>query len=280
MRLGAHLSTAGNLLKLPERAHEMGCEVVQFFAGSPRTWKQKVYTVEEGEQFFAACTANNITPFIHMLYLTSYGTTNKELRQKSIDGLGKMLITADTLGCVGVITHLGSHNGDGAESRVQAMADGLVEAITQSGEGKSFAILENSAGAGGNMGNSLEELADIYERTGRHPRIKFCLDTAHLIGSGIEFRTPEALEALLTKFDTLIGLQNLVAFHLNDSKADLGSRKDRHENIGLGFVGDAGFKPLLTHPKLKDIAGIAEVPGLDNKGPDKPNLDRLKKIAS
>lgn len=257
----------------------MGCDVLQFFAGNPRGWQQKVYSAEEGEKFQAACREQKIIPFIHMLYLTSYGTTNTELRRKSIDGLGKMLVTADTLGCVGVITHLGSHNGEGFAGRVQALADGLVEAIEQSGEGKSFAILENSAGAGGNMGNSFEELADIYQRTGRHPRVKFCLDTAHLLGSGIEFRDKKSCDAMLARFDELIGLDNLAAMHLNDSRFDLGSRKDRHDNIGDGFVGAEGFAALINHPKLKNLPGIIEVPGLDNKGPDKPNIDRLKKIA-
>lgn len=278
MRFGAHISTAGNLAGVPARAREMGCDVVQFFAGSPRTWRQKNYSPEEGEEFFAACTANNITPFIHMLYLTSYGTPDEVLRRKSIDGYGAMLKTADTLGCVGVVTHLGSHKGEGFDACVQRLADGIVESLELAGDGTSFAILENSAGAGSVMGNSIEELARIYELTGKHPRIKFCLDTAHLLAAGIDFRTPATCEALLNKFDQLIGLENLVVFHLNDSKIDFGGRRDRHENIGDGFVGTEGFSALIHHPKLLETPGILEVPGLDGKGPDKANVDRLKNI--
>jgi len=279
MLFGAHLSTAGNLPGLPARARAIGCDCVQFFAGNPRGWQQKVYSSEEGETFKTACKDERIIPFIHMLYLTSYGTTDEALRNKSIDGLGKMLITADTLGCVGVVTHLGSHKGAGFETRVQALADGLLEAIKISGDASSYAILENSAGAGGNMGNSFEELREIYEHTGRHPRIKFCLDTAHMFTSGYDFRTKAGCDKMLADFDRLIGLEQLVVMHLNDSKADFDTHRDRHENIGDGYIGRDGFKAILTNPKLKEMPGILEVPGLDGHGPDKANLDRLKAIA-
>ncbi|HEV2413076.1 MAG TPA: deoxyribonuclease IV [Candidatus Saccharimonadales bacterium] len=278
MLFGAHLSTAGDLPGLPKRARDIGCDAVQFFAGNPRGWQQKVYTKEEGERFQAACKEQNMIPFIHMLYLTSYGTTDEALRRKSIDGLGNMLTTGTTLGCIGVVTHLGSHKGDGFDSRVQALADGLLEAVEIDKGGSCYAVLENSAGAGGNMGNSFEELAEIFKRTGRHPRIKFCLDTAHMFTSGIDFRTKAGCDKMLDDFDRLIGLEHLVVMHINDSKADFDTHRDRHENIGDGYIGRDGFKAILTHPKLKTIPGILEVPGLEGKGPDKANLDRLRAI--
>lgn len=281
MIYGAHIATAGDLYSVPARAKAMGARVVQIFAGNPRGWRQTVYSKEQGERFRAACREHGIdTLFIHMLYLTSYGTTDDALRQRSIDTLGEMLKTADLLGARGVITHLGSHKGDGFAARVQSVADGILEAIKKSDGAKALTVLENSAGAGGTMGNSLEELAEIHRRAGQHPNIKFCIDTAHLLTSGIEFRTPEACTAMLDRIDATIGLKNVVAMHLNDSKADLNSHRDRHENIGDGFIGNDGFRALLNQPRLQSMPGILEVPGLDNKGPDKGNLDRLMALTA
>lgn len=277
MIYGAHVATRGDFYGIPARAAAMGAKVVQIFAGNPRSFQVKEFSKEEGERFKKACQEYGMDCYIHMSYLTSYGSPDESLRRRSIDSYSLMLKNAETLGCVGVVTHLGSHKGAGFSTRVDELADGLVEAISDSGS-STLAIIENSAGQGGVMGNSLGELAEIYEKTNRHNRIKFCLDTAHLLGAGIDFRTSDSLEELLETFDQLIGLNNLVLFHLNDSKADLGERKDRHENIGDGFVGTEGFKPLLNHPRLKNMPGILEVPGLDNKGPDKANIDRLIKL--
>lgn len=277
MKYGAHVATRGDFYSIPQRAAAMGAEVVQIFAGNPRSFQVKNFTEEEGEKFRSACQANGLQCFIHMSYLTSYGSPDAGLRQKSIDSYAQMLQNADTLGCLGVVTHLGSHKGEGFSARVDELAAGLVKAVDKS-RSQAWAIIENSAGQGGVMGNSLGELAEIYEKTDRHPQIKFCLDTAHLMGAGIEFRTKESLDELLETFDQLIGLENLVIVHLNDSKVDLGERKDRHENIGDGFVGRDGFKPILNHPKLAKLPGVLEVPGLDGKGPDKANIDRLKDL--
>jgi deoxyribonuclease-4 len=139
-------------------------------------------------------------------------------------------------------------------------------------------LLEISAGGGGSIGNSIEELAQIYEAMGRDERMGFCLDTCHMLAGGYEVRTKEGWDEALEKFDRLIGLDKLGVLHLNDSMTDMGSNRDRHENIGQGFIGEEGFEAILNHPKLKDKFGILEVPGLDHKGPDKPNLDKLREL--
>lgn len=277
MIYGAHVATNNDFYGIPKRAREMGADAVQIFACNPRGFQVKTYEDHEGERFKAACEEFTVIPYIHMSYITSYGTTDETLRNRSIGSFASMLKVADTLGCAGVVTHLGSHKGAGFEARVQSLADGLVEAIQKKGA-QTQVLLENSAGQGGTMGNSLEELAEIYEKTGRHPQIKFCLDTAHLLGAGIEFRTQETLDAMLQKFDSLIGLDNLALLHVNDSKVDLGERKDRHENIGDGYVGLDGFRSIVNHPLLSEVPGILEVPGLDGKGPDAENLNRLKQL--
>jgi len=135
--------------------------------------------------------------------------------------------------------------------------------------------MENSAGAGSNMGDSLEELEAIMRIMNRPVRLKVCLDTAHLLASGYEIRTKHGWNSFLEKFDNLIGLDRLAAIHLNDSMVDIDTKKDRHENIGYGFIGEEGFKNILNHPKLQKIPGILEVPGMKNMGPDEANLKKL-----
>lgn len=246
---------------------------MQIFASNPRGWKPTFYTDEQAKAFQAACAEVPMPTFIHMIYLVSYGTAEDELRQKSITALTQTLKTADQLGATGVVTHLGSHKGLGLDQALARLAESLNVAMKESQN--SWVILENSAGAGGNIGNSLEELAAIIKATDHHPRIKICLDTAHLLGSGYEIRQIQAWDEFITKFDTLIGLDRLTVMHLNDSKAGLGSKVDRHENIGDGYIGNEGFQAIINHPALADIPGVLEVPGLDGKGPDAANLKRL-----
>ena len=130
------------------------------------------------------------------------------------------------------------------------------------------------------MGNSVQELGEIYRRAGKHASIRFCIDTAHLMGAGIDFRDASSLKSLKEEIEKEIGLKNVILFHLNDSKVDLGEKKDRHENIGDGFVGSKGFKALLRDSDFKNTHSVLEVPGLEGGGPDKANIDRLKAICS
>ena len=276
MKYGVQISTAGNLPKTPARAKEMGADALQIFAGSPRTFSQPTYDPEVASAFIAACKEEQMPAFIHMMYLTAYGTPDDALRAKSIAAAKQTMVNAEQLGIQGVITHMGSHKGAGLDAVMPNLKDALLEVVKPTKNSK--LLLENSAGAGNNIGNSIDELAQIYEAVGRDKRIGFCLDTAHLLGSGYEVRTPEGWKAVLDEFDQKIGLENLGCIHLNDSKVDIDSKRDRHENIGQGFIGDDGFKVILNEPRLKDIYGLLEVPGIEGKGPDKANLDKLKSL--
>lgn len=273
-----HLSTAGDLAGTPARAKAMGAEVLQIFAGSPRTWRQANYSEEKTTGFRDAAKEQGIETFIHMLYLVAYGSANEELREKSITAMTDMLATADKLGVTGVVTHMGSSSGQDEDVALKRVAEALNQTFAKSSD--SYLILENCAGSGNVIGDTFEELAKIYTYMGKPKRVKFCLDTCHLLASGYEIRDEKSWNKVLNDFDKLLGLENLVCMHLNDSKFQINEKKDRHENIGDGFIGKEGFRAIVNHPALKDIPGMMEVPGLDGDGPDKANLDRLKALLS
>jgi deoxyribonuclease-4 len=157
------------------------------------------------------------------------------------------LSTADQLGVKGVVTHMGSHKGLGFDQALSRITDSYTRILENDGD--SLLILENSAGAGGNIGNSLEELASMLDAMKGHSRMAVCIDTAHALASGYEIRTHDGLDKFLSDFERLIGLDRLVVMHLNDSKVDLDSKVDRHENIGDGFIGNDGFRVIVNHPK-------------------------------
>ena len=277
MRLGLHIASGGNLMTTPERARAMGADVIQIFAGNPRGWRPTQYTPQQGEQFRAAVKAAGIQDaFIHEVYLVSYGTPDEEQRQKSIATLSHTLQVADLLGVKAVVTHMGSHKGEGLQQALDRMRDSLTKALK--GSENSWLALENSAGAGGNIGNSIDELAQIFAVMENHPRLKVCIDTAHAFTSGYDIRSADGVAKFLDEFDQKLGLDRLACMHLNDSKADLGSHIDRHENIGDGFIGLEGFRALVNEPRLANVAGLMEVPGLDNNGPDAANLQRLRDL--
>jgi deoxyribonuclease-4 len=213
-----------------------------------------------------------------MMYLTAYGTPDEGLRAKSVEAATQTMMNAEKLGVKGVVTHMGSHKGLGLESVMPMMVESLKQVIEPVKESR--LLLEVSAGSGGNIGNSLEELAAIFEAMDRDERLGFCLDTCHLLAAGYEVRTKEGWDKVLSDFDRLIGLDKLPILHLNDSKFDLDAKRDRHENIGQGFIGDDGFQVILNHPKLKDKDSVLEVPGMDGKGPDKANLDKLHALTA
>lgn len=277
MKFGVHIATAGNLLTTPERARAMGAETMQIFASNPRGWKPTIYSDETAESFRKASKDTQIDPvWMHMIYLVSYGTPDEEQRQKSIVAMTQALATADQLGVKGIVTHMGSHKGLGFDQSLSRITDSYTQILDHSGD--SLLIMENSAGAGGNIGNTLEELAQMLDAMKGHKRMAVCIDTAHALASGYEIRTSEGLNDFIEKFDSLIGLDRLVVMHLNDSKVDLGARVDRHENIGDGFIGLDGFKHIVNHPKLAHVSGILEVPGITGDGPDQANLERLKSL--
>jgi deoxyribonuclease IV len=280
--VGAHVSAAVSLELAFERAEKIGAECFQFFISPPQRWLQTKHGVEEIERFKQTEIETGIGPnFIHGTYLVNLATQNPMHLQTSIEWLIYAMKMAQELKSAGVIFHTGSYGKLGFEATKEQIINSLtavlnaVEAIP--GEITPYLILENSAGQGGTIGSTLTELGELLKGV-NHPKLKICLDTCHAFAAGYDVKNLIGLKDVITEFEEEIGLQNLVAIHANDSKFELGNKKDRHENIGEGFIGQEGFENLINHPSLAKIPFLLEVPGFTDTGPDKENVDLLKSL--
>ncbi len=275
-KVGAHVSAAGSLDLSFNRAEELGAECTQIFITPPQQWVQISHPEEEIQKYRAKAQESGIGPnFIHAVYLVSLATPNQEHLQKSVNWLIYSQKTAEKLGIGGTIFHIGSYKGTTQEQAIGQVVQAIKAILSQTGEAN--LILENSAGAGNLIGDTLEELGQIIKAV-NNPRLKVCLDTQHAFASGYDLRTKEKVEEWVEVINREIGVEKLVAIHANDSKTELGSKKDRHENIGQGYIGLEGFRALINHPKLQNVPFILEIPGEAGQGPDKNNVELLKSL--
>lgn len=258
MRFGAHVSTAKPFSDAIVRAQEIGCECMQVFTNPPQRWSPAEISDTEIDRFYKLNQTAKIDPIIiHSIYLINLASDNTFYYESSIESLTDEMKKAEKIGALGVNTHLGSTKGrDFAEVKEK-----VVLAINQilSSTDKANFIIENSAGAGNIIGDTIDEIADIIQSM-NSSRIKVLIDTAHAFESGYDLKDKSELENFLAEFDKKIGLDKLVGFHLNDSKTALNSKRDRHADIGEGELGLEAFKNIVTHPKLKDKFGILETP--------------------
>ncbi len=276
MYIGAHVRASGGVWKAIDNGVELGCEAIQFFAGSPRTWKPQLYSEKDAARFREARAASPIRfVLIHTIYLINLASTNEDFYEKSVTALVGAVVAAEQLGADAIVTHIGSHQGAGFEPGLRRVQTALGRALDEAGDSPVRVLLENTAGAGGTMGVDFAELAAMIDAVDGDPRVGLCLDTAHLFESGVELRTPEGLEAAIAGLDATCGLDRLVCLHLNDSKTALGSNRDRHENIGDGDLGLRAFAQIVNHPAFAGLPGILEVPGDAGDGPDRSNVERL-----
>ena len=275
-KIGAHLSSSGGVHTAIDRALDMGAEAIQIFSGAPYAWKRKNYSQAEVDAYRKKVEETGISPaFIHGLYLVNLASSDPALLARSYDALVAEMKAAALIDATGVIFHIGSHKGAGYETTVAQVVE-YVERIIEATAEASL-ILENAAGMGGAIGSKFVELGTIIREVGSD-RVKVCLDTQHSFAAGHDVKTRPGLDKMLEEFDRDVGLDRLVAIHANDSKCPLGGGIDRHENIGDGHIGLDGFENLLTHPALADIPFLLEVPGFDDQGPDKKNVEILKSL--
>ena len=277
MLIGAHVSTAGGASKAIARAEEIGAECMQIFASSPRMWRVSPLKEAEVEKFKSEVKRAKMGPtVVHGKYLCAIGSPDPELVEKSIAALAAELQIAEQIGALGVIFHPASHRGQGFEAALPQFTDAMKK-ILDDVPGDTLLMLETSAGSGDHIGSKFSELSQII-RSVDNPRVAVCMDTQHVWAAGYNIADPQGLEDTLKEFDSEIGLNLLRSVHANDSKRELGSAVDRHDNIGEGLIGMDGFRNIMSNAAFKDVPFYLEVPGFDKSGPDKPNVDLLKKI--
>lgn len=271
--IGAHMSIAGGYHKAAVAAAGLGMTTVQIFTKNNAQWKAKPISEAEAEQFHAAIEAGNLKrPCSHASYLINLGSPNPELHQKSVDALMIELERAEQLGLVGVVLHPGTATGceeqEGIEQVVRALNTVMAQTTTRDVE----IWLESTAGQGASLGHRFEHLGAILNEMKEPSRYGICLDTCHLFAAGYPMGTPESYGETLSKFDEVVGLRWLRAWHLNDSKKALGSRVDRHDHIGEGLMGIEPFRLLLNDERMLGLPMYLETPkGM--RGPD--NLDAI-----
>ena len=277
MLIGAHVSTAGGVEKSVGRAQDIGAECLQIFASSPRTWKFRPIPDENAAKFRAASADASMGPTVlHASYLVAIASADPALAERSVQSLINHLQASEQLGALGLIFHPASHKGQGFDAVFDQFVAN-VHTVLEEAPGESLLMLETSAGSGDHIGSRFEELGKLIKAID-NPRVAVCLDTQHVWAAGYNIVDKDGLDATMDEFDRDIGLELLRSVHANDSKRELGSSVDRHDNIGDGLIGEEGFANVMSHPAFKDIPFYLEVPGVDKKGPDKPNVETLKRI--
>ena len=277
MLFGAHVSSAGGIDAAIDRIEKIGGDCVQVFTQSPRMWRQTNHKPEAVERFKLRRAEAGIGGVVcHALYLCNLATANDEIYEKSVLAIGNTMEVACAIGADGAVFHVGSHLGSGFEAGLERVLPAL-EVLLELCSDETWLLMENSAGAGGTIGRSIEELATIHERMGRHPRLGICLDSCHLYVSGVDVTDPAVVDGLVREIETTVGLDRLRALHVNDAAAPLGSNRDRHANVLEGELGE-GLGAFLAHPSFQELPVYLEVPGQDKKGPDADELTKLREL--
>jgi deoxyribonuclease IV len=279
MLIGAHVSPAGGPAKAVERGVERGCRSIQIFNQSPRQWKPTVYDDEKVAAFKEAMAGSKIEALmIHAVYLLNCASEDRELRKKSLTSLVASLRAGEALGAVAVVLHPGSalKNGGAVDGAIKRAAETIAEALKESE--RCALHLENTAGAGGTLGRTFEELAALIDGAGGGSRLGACLDSCHLLASGYDIRTAEGLGDVLDEFDRIVGLDRLGTLHVNDSMTPLGSNRDRHINLGEGELGRKGCSAFLSEPRFDGLPCVFEGPGAAGKAVERVDIDNAKKL--
>jgi deoxyribonuclease-4 len=265
MLIGCHVSPAGGPAKAVERGVERGARAIQIFNQNPRAWKPTVYPDEAVAEFRAAMAASDVDALlIHAVYLLNAGSDDPEIREKTLTSLIASLRAGDALGAHAVVLHPGSAKTGHVGEAIARAGDVIREALAESE--RCPLHLENTAGAGGTLGRSFDELAALVGAAGGDARLGMCLDSCHLYASGHDIRTAEGLTTMLDECASKVGIERLGSLHLNDSQVGLGSNRDRHADIGEGELGEHGCAMFLSEPRFEDLPVVLETPGPDKKG--------------
>ena len=266
IKLGLHVSISGTIDSAPDNARKLGCDTFQMFTRNPRGWKFSRLVDEEVQGFRKKTSEYDLSPIVtHMPYLPNLSSPKKAIYNKSVKSLTSELERCRILGIPYVVTHLGSHLGKGADIGLGNLVSAINVALGEN-ENEVTLLLENTAGTKNSMGSTFEEIRRIINGIENKKRVGVCLDTAHAFAAGYDIRTPDGVDQTLKRFDSILGLDRLKVIHLNDSKGELGCGRDRHEHIGLGYIGDEGFRALLKHEATRGVPFILETPIDDRRG--------------
>ena len=277
MEIGGHISSAGGIDKAIDRAVDLGADSVQVFTQSPRTWRPTNHDPASFERFREKRAEAGIGGVLcHALYLCNLAAPDDAVYEKSVLALRNTMEVAGGIGADGVVFHVGSHLGSGLEAGLERVVPAMQQVLELCSD-EIWLLMENSAGAGGTIGRSIEELATLHERLGRHPRLGICLDSCHLWVSGIDVTDPAALEACLDEVDSTIGLDRLRALHVNDAAAPFASNRDRHANILEGELGEK-LGVFLASSRLQGLPAVLETAGPENRGPDANEIRKAKEL--
>jgi len=273
------MSTSGGVWKALQHGIAINCEVVQLFVKNNMQWFGKPYSPTDLSQYANELATNKLAwVFGHTGYLINLGAPSSDNRDKSIKSLVQEIHLATDLGLPFLVLHPGAHLGAGEESGLKQIVAGLNEVCQATINSPVRIALENTAGQGTCLGHEIKHLAAIFNRVKQPERLGVCLDTAHIFEAGYDLRTHKGWNAAISEVDSLIGLKQILAFHLNDSKTDLGSRVDRHAGIGQGKIGRDAFRHIVNDDRFRDRPGCLETPKSDDLHEDVENLEILRSL--
>jgi deoxyribonuclease-4 len=272
---GAHCS--GGIKGALDHAAAIGADAVQLFAQSPRMWRFPQHAEEDLARFRERRAESGIgSVLVHALYLCNLATPDETIYGKSVETMRSTVDAACAIEADGVVLHVGSHLGSGFEAGLKRCVPALREVLERCSD-TTWLLLENSAGAGGTIGRSLDELAAIIDALDDHPRLGVCLDSCHLYVSGVDVGDPDTVAGVLDDLDAQIGLGRLRALHVNDAAAPLGSNRDRHANVLEGELGER-LGAFLAQPAVQKLPALMETPGPDGHGPDAAEVRKLRDL--
>lgn len=279
LALGSHVSASGGVDKTLARGEALNLESLQLFSKNERQWRAKPLDPAVVEHFRAEVERTGITKLVvHDSYLINLASPKEDILKKSMPAFTDELERCDELGIPWLVTHPGAHTGSGVEAGIARFAQSLNEIFASLPDSRTITLLETTAGQGTALGRSFEEIAAIIDLVEDKDRVGVCLDTCHIFAAGYDFRTPELYAETMGHFDQLIGLDRLKVLHLNDSKNDLGTNKDRHDHIGDGFIGIEGFRGFMNDARLNGVPGILETEKDDAGDYDRRNLETLRSL--
>lgn len=278
MKFGAHMSIAGGVFNAITRGRDTTCDTIQIFNKSNNQWRAKSLGDDEVARYFDNIKETGVTVSCsHASYLINIASPKKDLEKKSRESLQTEMERCEILKIPNLVFHPGSHVGEGEEAGMNRIADNINRMFDDLGPDNHVTLcLEGTAGQGTNLGYTFEQLAHMIDRVENDAKVGVCLDTCHMFAAGYPLTDPKEYKKTIKQFDDVVGLDRLKIFHINDSKKEFGSKRDRHEALGEGHIGLDAFRNIVNDPKLKKVPMILETPKEEDGLEDVRNLKILR----